>query len=57
MNEKKKKGPEAIVREIKRNTRRKFTSKKKIRIVLEGVFGGGDVPDLKDKISDVLQKK
>ena len=32
---KKKKDPEAIVREIKRNTRRKFTSEEKIRIVLE----------------------
>ena len=35
MSEKKKKGPEATVREIKRNTRRKFTSEEKIRIVLE----------------------
>lgn len=36
MSEKKKKGPEAVVREIKRNTRRKFISEEKIRIVLEG---------------------
>ncbi len=36
MSEKKKKGPEVVVREIKRNTRRKFTSEEKIRIVLEG---------------------
>ena len=39
MNEKKKKGPEAVVREIKRKTRRKFTSEEKIRIVLEGLRG------------------
>ena len=35
MSGKKKKGPEAVVREIKRQTRRKFTSEEKIRIVLE----------------------
>ena len=39
MTEKKKPGPEAIVREIKRNTRRKFSSEEKIRIVLEGLRG------------------
>ena len=39
MNEKKKSGPEAVVREIKRKTRRKFTSEEKIRIVLEGLRG------------------
>jgi len=39
MTEKKKKGPEAVVREIKRNTRRKFSSEEKIRIVLEGLPG------------------
>jgi transposase-like protein len=37
MSEKKKKGPEALVRETKRQTRRKFTSEEKIRIVLEGL--------------------
>ena len=36
MNEKKKKGPEAVVREIKRQTCRKFTSEEKIRIVVLG---------------------
>ena len=36
MNEKKKKGPEAVVREIKRKTRRKFTSEEKIRKSLQG---------------------
>ena len=35
----KKNSPEAIVREIKRNTRRKFSSEEKIRIVLEGLRG------------------
>jgi len=35
MSEKKKKGSETVVREIKRKTRRKFTSEEKIRIVLE----------------------
>jgi transposase len=39
MTEKKKPGPEAIVREIKRNTRRKFSSEEKIRIVLDGLRG------------------
>ena len=39
MTEKMKPGPEAIVREIKRNTRRKFSSEEKIRIVLEGLRG------------------
>jgi transposase len=37
--QKKKKDPEAIVREIKRRTRRKFSSEEKIRIVLEGLRG------------------
>ena len=31
--------PESVVREIKRKTRRKFNSKEKIRIVLEGLKG------------------
>jgi len=39
MTEQKKKNPEAIVREIRRNTRRKFSSEEKIRIVLEGLRG------------------
>jgi transposase len=39
MTEKKKPSPESIVREIKRNTRRKFSSEEKIRIVLEGLRG------------------
>jgi transposase len=39
MTEKKKSSPEAIVREIKPNTRSKFSSEEKIRIVLEGLRG------------------
>lgn len=39
MTEKKKKNPEQVIREIKRQTRRKFTSEEKIRIVLEGLIG------------------
>jgi len=34
-----KKGPEKVVREIKRKTRRKFTAEEKIRIILEGLLG------------------
>ena len=33
--------PEKVVREIKRKTRRKFSSEEKIRIVLEGLRGEG----------------
>ena len=39
MSTKKKQSPESIVREIKRKTRRKFTSEEKIRIILEGLKG------------------
>ncbi len=39
MKEKRKNNPETVVREIKRRTRRKFTSEEKIRIVLEGLRG------------------
>ncbi len=35
----KKKSTEKIIREIKRNTRRKFSAEEKIRIVLEGMRG------------------
>jgi transposase len=35
-----KKNPEAVVREIKRKTRRKFSLEEKIRIVLEGLRAG-----------------
>jgi len=39
MTDKKKRNPEQVVREIKRKTRRRFTSDEKIRIVLEGLRG------------------
>lgn len=37
--EKKKKSAEKAIKEIKRNTRRKFSAEEKIRIVLEGLRG------------------
>ncbi|HEC42528.1 MAG TPA: hypothetical protein ENI20_06835 [Bacteroides sp.] len=39
MNEKSKRSPEKIIKEIKRKTRRKFSSEEKIRIVIEGLRG------------------
>jgi hypothetical protein len=36
MEPKAKQNPESAVKEIKRNTRRKFNSEEKIRIILEG---------------------
>lgn len=38
--------PESVVREIKRNTRRKFSSEEKIRIVLEGLKGEISISEL-----------
>jgi transposase len=38
--------PESIVREIKRQTRRKFTAEENIRIVLEGLRGEAGITDL-----------
>jgi transposase len=38
--------PESIVREIKRQTRRKFTAEEKIRVVLEGLRGEAGITDL-----------
>ncbi len=38
--------PEAIVREIKRKTRRKYSSEEKIRIVLEGLRGEQTIAEL-----------
>jgi transposase len=38
--------PESVVREIKRKTRRKFSSEEKIRIVLEGLRGEESVAEL-----------
>jgi transposase len=39
MRKKNSKDPSAVVREVRRKTRRKFTSQEKIRIVLEGLKG------------------
>ncbi len=38
--------PEAVVREIRRKTRRKFSSEEKIRIVLEGLRGEDSIAAL-----------
>ena len=42
--------PESVVREIKRNTRRKFNSEEKIRINLEGLKG-------EDSIANICRKE
>ena len=39
-------GPEAVVKEIRRNSRRKYTSEEKIRIVLEGLKGEVSITEL-----------
>jgi transposase len=46
MRVKKESSSESIVREIKRQTRRKFNPEEKIRIVLEGLRGEGGITDL-----------
>ena len=46
MTAKKSINPESIVREIKRKTRRKFSSEEKIRIVLEGLKGEQSIAEL-----------
>ena len=38
--------PEAVVREIRRKTRRKFSSEEKIRIVLEGLKGEDSIAEI-----------
>jgi transposase len=38
--------PEAVVREVRRKTRRKFSSEEKIRIVLEGLRGEESIAEL-----------
>ena len=38
--------PEAVVREIRRNTRRKFSAEDKIRIVLEGLKGEASIAEI-----------
>ena len=38
--------PESVVREIRRKTRRKFSSEEKIRIVLEGLKGESSIREI-----------
>ncbi len=38
--------PAARVREIRRNTRRRYTSEEKVRIVLEGIKGEESIAEL-----------
>ena len=38
--------PESVVKEIRRQTRRKFTAEEKIRIVLEGLKGESSIAEL-----------
>lgn len=38
--------PESVVRDIRRNTRRKYSSEEKIRIVLEGLKGEVSISEL-----------
>ena len=38
--------PETVVKEIRRQTRRKFTAEEKIRIVLEGLKGEASISEL-----------
>lgn len=54
--EKKKKSTTSLVRGIKRNTRRRFTSEEKIRIVIEGLRGEDTIAALcrKEDISQAL---
>lgn len=56
---KSKTSPESIVREIKRRTRRKFTTEEKIRIVLEGLRGEESITDLcrKERIHPTMYYK
>jgi transposase len=50
MEPKAKQSPESVVREIKRNTRRKFNAEEKIRIILEGLKG-------EDSIANICRKE
>lgn len=46
MNTKQNQRPESVVREIRRNTRRKYSTEEKIRIVLEGLNGEVSIAEL-----------
>ncbi len=50
MEPKARQNPKSVVREIKRNTRRKFNSEEKIRIILEGLRG-------EDSIASICRKE
>ena len=39
-------GPESVVREIRRKTRRRYSAEEKIRIVLEGLKGEESIAEL-----------
>ena len=46
MSEKKKSKTEAVVREIRRKTRRKYSAEEKIRIVLDGLRGEDSIAEI-----------
>ena len=46
MSAKESRSPESVVKEIRRNTRRKFSAEEKIRIVLEGLKGEVSITEL-----------
>ncbi len=46
MSAKGRQSPESVVREIRRQTRRKFSAEEKIRIVLEGLKGEASISEL-----------
>ena len=46
MNPRSESSPEAVVREIKRRTRRRYSAEEKIRIVLEGLKGEASIAEL-----------
>jgi transposase len=46
MNARTSQSPESVVREIRRNTRRKYSTEEKIRIVLEGLKGEVSIAEL-----------
>ena len=46
MSGRKHRSPESVVKEIRRNTRRKFSAEEKIRIVLEGLKGEVSISEL-----------
>ncbi len=46
MNARRNQSPESVVRDIRRNTRRKYSSEEKIRIVLEGLKGEVSISEL-----------